>query len=403
MILRIPIGAFLLSAENMAAMEELKSDRLLLLSTVNIHEGGIEAAIAYLAEQPTPTLLILESDAQGDALYDQLGRLADVCAPNTFVVLIGAQNDVTLYRNLITEGLSDYLIAPVTAEQLKTSIVDTFTDEDTDTMARVIAFAGNTGGVGSSVLSHNVAHELSEMYDKDVIVVDLDVCYGTAALNFNIQPRSTIVDAMSQVKTMDESVMEQVLVGVTDHLSLLASPASLSLGVSVTLDTLSTNMKVLIKMCDYLVLDVPHLWENWCREILSEADEVVMVSKPDLTNLRNGKNMIEFLGPLRGPDAPTRLVLNQVGAAKRSDLTDKDFKEALAVDPSVVIPYDPEAFGRALNNGEMMTKASKKSKATDAIIELTKLVSGQDEEEEEGEKKSGLAALFKKDKKKKAK
>ena len=93
-----------------------------------------------------------------------------------------------------------------------------------------------------------------------------------------------------------------------------------------------------------------------------------------------------------------------MGAAKRSDLTDKDFKEALAIDPSVVIPYDPEAFGRALNNGEMMTKASKKSKATDAIIELTKLVSGQDEEEEEeGKKKGGLAALFKKDKKKKAK
>ncbi|MCH7937665.1 MAG: hypothetical protein IH994_11345 [Proteobacteria bacterium] len=51
---------------------------------------------------------------------------------------------------------------------------------------------------------------------------------------------------------------------------------------------------------------------------------------------------------------------------------------------------------KALNVGEMMTKASAKSKATEAIIKLAKIVSAR-EETDEGEKKGGL---FKRGKKK---
>ena len=128
------------------------------------------------------------------------------------------------------------------------------------------------------------------------------------------------------------------------------------------------------------------------------ADEVILVAKPDLTNLRNAKNVVEYLGPKRGIDAPTRLVLNQVGAAKRTDLSNKDFKDALAIEPSIAIPYDPEAFGKALNNGEMMSKAAAKSKATAAIAELAALVSGRQDEEQGGKKKA--FSLFNKAKKK---
>ena len=106
--------------------------------------------------------------------------------------------------------------------------------------------------------------------------------------------------------------------------------------------------------------------------------------------------MVEYLGPKRGPDAPTRVVLNQVGAAKKADLSSGDFKDALAIEPCISIPYDPEAFGLALNNGEMMSKASAKSKATNAIKELAKIVSGREVAEEEEKKGLGLFKMGKK-------
>jgi len=397
-ILRIPIGAFLLSPESKAAVESLKDDGLFFRCVMTIEDGGIEAATRYLAEQRTQPLLIVETNAQKDGMFQQLEALANVCDPDVKLILIGVQNDIELFRTLIDEGVSDYLIGPVTSDLIKASVTKIFSGGMGNKIGRVIAFAGMTGGVGSSVIAHNVAHEMCLNYDEQVIVVDLDIAFGTAALDYNMQPRQTVVDALSQTSRLDPGLLGQYLMEFGEtKLSVLASPASLSTGMQVAPETLDQLLNVVKQMAEFIVLDVPHMWDPWINDVLAAADDLVLISRPDLTNLRNAKNMLEFLGPKRGDDSPTRLVLNQTGAAKRSELSAKDFKDALAMEPALSIPYDPEAFGRALNNGEMMSKASAKSKATDAIIELAKLASGREVAAEEG--KIGFS-FFKKGKKK---
>ena len=399
MILRIFIGAFLNSKETLEAVEALKEDRLLFRSSINVNEGGISGAVYYLADKQTPQLLIVETSSQGDKISEELDGLANVCDPETRVILIGNQNDIGLFRTLIQAGISDYLITPLGDDVLKDSISKVFEGVDSDSGGRVIAFAGMTGGAGSSVIAQNVAHELTVAYDEQVIVVDLDLSYGTAALTYNMQPRQTIVDALSQTDRLDAGLLNQFFMDFGESkLSVLASPSSLSIGMNITPDSLDPLLRVLKPMAEFIVLDVPHIWEPWVNDVLAVADELILICRPDLTNLRNAKNVVEYLGPKRGVDYPTRVVLNQVGAAKRADLANKDFKDALALDPSLSIPYDPEAFGRALNNGEMMSKASAKSKATAAIIDLTKLVSAREASAEEGKKKG--FSMFKKGAKK---
>ncbi|HEY4635430.1 MAG TPA: AAA family ATPase [Rhodospirillales bacterium] len=397
MILRIPIGAFLLNPDSKTAIESLKEDGLFFRCVMDIHDGGIDAAATQLAGKQTPPLLIVETNAQQDRMFEQLEALANVCDPDVKLILIGALNDIELFRTLIREGVSDYLISPITADQIKNSVGKIFQGGSGNKLGRVIAFAGTTGGVGSSVLSHNVAHEMSKNYDEQAIVVDLDIAYGTAALDYNMQPRQTIVDALAQSSRMDPGFLNQLLMEFGDtKLSVLASPASLTTGMHITPETLDPVLSTVKQMAGFIVLDLPHMWDAWVNDVLAAADEVVLVGRPDLTNLRNAKNVVEYLGPKRSNDAATRLVLNQTGAAKRSELSAKDFKDALAMEPTLSVPYDPEAFGRALNNGEMMSKASAKSKATEAIIRLAKAVSGR---EAAAEGKKGLS-LFKKDKKK---
>ena len=397
MLLRIKIQAFLLNKESIAAVESLKEDRMFFRSTIDIQEGGIDKAITFLADKTTPALLIVETSAAQDKMFEQLEALANVCAPDTQLLLIGAQNDIELFRTLISEGISDYLISPITGEQLKVSMNKIFVGADSGNAGRVIAFTGMTGGAGSSVLSHNVAYELSEIYDEQVMILDMDISYGTAALDYNQQPRQTIVDALSQTGDLDAATLNQFFqeFGET-KLSVLGSPASLSTGMQITSQPLEALLKVVKPMAEFIILDIPHMWDAWINDLLADADEVVLVCRPDLTNLRNAKNVVEFLGPKRGVDAPTRLIFNKTGEAKKADLSEKDFKDALALEPALSIPYDPEAFGRALNNGEMMSKASAKSKATEGIIELAKLVSAREDDDEGDKKGLGLFRMGKK-------
>lgn len=397
MILRIPIGGFPLSQETADALEVSKTDRLLFRCTFDIQPGGIDTATTYLSDKRTPNLLIVETGGNREQVFQQLESLAGVCDPDTRLILIGWENDIVLFRELMQFGVSDYMVAPVTPEMLRDSIVKVYAGTDINFDGRVIAFAGMAGGSGSSVIAHNVANELADAHEEKVIVADLDICFGTAGLNFNIQPRQTIVDALGQMGNLDGATLDQYFMSFGERVSLLASPASLTTGLQVSPEAFDALVTAIKPAAEFIILDLPHVWVPWIDDALALADELVLVSKPDLTGLRNAKNVVEYMGPKRGSDAPTRLVLNQVGAAKRADLSNKDFKDALAMEPSIAVPYDPDAFGRALNNGEMLSKAAAKSKATAAIADLAALVSGRGEGE--GATKKKKFSMFSKGKK----
>ena len=69
--------------------------------------------------------------------------------------------------------------------------------------------------------------------------------------------------------------------------------------------------------------------------------------------------------PSRPNDVPPRLVLNQVGVPGRPEIPVKDFGEALGVQPSLVLPFDPKPYGQAANNGQMLAEVAPKSKAAE--------------------------------------
>lgn len=396
MILRTTIGAFLSSQESAAVIEALREDRLFLRSEIIIQQGGISAACSYLADHETPPVLIVETTTRGEALLQDLGRLAEVCAPTAKVFIIGQDNDIHVYRTLIREGISDYLLGPVTVDMLRESFQETFTDADSAKNGRLIAFMPARGGVGNSAVAHHTAFALSKLYNEQVVVLDLDIPSGTAALVFNVQVRQSVADVLGQLNRLDEMLLERYLVPYEpseNKVTILPSPASLNTGINVTTDGLALILKLIRRMAGFVVLDLPHAWEPWIRDLIVEVEELVVVAEPDLTSLRDAKNIIEFLGPNRG-EAPTRVVLNKVGTVKRAELSEKEFRDALAITPSIHIPSDPAAFSGALNNGELIFKGAGKSKAALAINELAKLISARVDQGAQKEKKK--FSLFKK-------
>lgn len=398
MILRINIGAFVLTDAVRDAVNALGEDRLFLRSTVSVNDGGMAGAMEFLSSRSTPELLIVETKARGDSLFEELNGLADVCQPGTRVIIIGAENDINLFKTLIDQGISQYFVDTVTPDEMKTAIVDAFADKSANAKSRTIAFAGLRGGVGSSALAHNVGFELANLYDEDVIIVDLDIPFGTAGLAYNIQPQQSIADALAQAGNLDETLLTRFLESGGKNVSLLCAPGSLSSGVEVTATSLEMVLNVVKQMASYVIIDVPHMWNMWVQDVLVDADDTVIVGTPDLYNLRDGKNMIEFLSPNRGVEAPTRMVLNKVGEQKKGELSQKEFKEVLGQSPAASIPFDPEPFANAMNNGEMLRNAAPKCKALEEIETLAKLVSGKESRTQVTAKKSGglLTSLFKK-------
>jgi pilus assembly protein CpaE len=96
-----------------------------------------------------------------------------------------------------------------------------------------------------------------------------------------------------------------------------------------------------------------------------------------LASLRNAKNMVELLRHQRPNDTPPRLVINQVGIAKRPEIPAKDFAETLGLEPALVMPFDPQLFGQAANNGQMLNEVAPKSPTADGVRRLAQIVTGR--------------------------
>lgn len=390
---RITVQAFCETDIVSQTIDMAARDRRMSRATVKVLNGGLASAVECFQSAPTPNLIIIETKLNGSELMTGLGRLAEVCDMDTKVIVVGHRNDITLYRELISNGVSDYLVAPLSMADLMSAISDIFIDPEAGPLGKVLAFIGAKGGVGSSTVCHNVAWTISSRYSSEVILTDMDLAFGTANINLDQDPPQGIAEAVYSPDRMDDILLDRLLAKCADHLNLLAAPSTLDRTYDFTQDAFNGVLEVAQRSSPMVVLDLPHQWTAWTRHILSIADEVVITASPELANLRNTKNLLDKLGELRPNDTLPKLVMNQVGVPKRPEISVADFIRPLDVQPAAVIPFDPALFGMASNNGQMISEADPKSSIVGSIEYLTQLVTGK--AEMKVEKKGSLGILSK--------
>ncbi len=376
---RVSIQAFCETVETAAAVQAAGEDRRLAKAHVKIQMGGAAAAVEAYRNSPTPNIIVIESDSRADEILTSLDHLAEVCDAGTKVVVIGRINDVTLYRELTRRGISDYLIAPIAAIDIVRSICGMYAAPDAKPVGRIIAVVGAKGGVGASTVAHNIAFAIGRDFSLDAVVTDLDLAFGTAGLDFNQDPPQGIADAVFSPDRIDTAFMDRLLSKCTDHLSLLAAPATLDRVYDFGADAFDSIINSLRTSIPCIVLDLPHLWSGWTRRLLVGADDILVVATPDLANLRNAKNIVDLLRAARPNDHRPFYCLNQVGVPKRPEITPADFAKALEDQPLAVIPFDPQTFGTAANNGQMIAELSGGHKTAEMFRQLAQVLTGRTE------------------------
>jgi pilus assembly protein CpaE len=357
-------------------VERAIADRRMARASAKIIAGGIAEAIDIYSKETSPNLIIVESRAARDELCIQLDALADVCVAGTKVVVIGAANDVAMYRELISRGVTDYAVAPLDSLAIIELISGAYRDTETSRFGRVLAFIGASGGVGSSTLAQNVASTIAKSYASSVIFADLDLPFGTATLGFDLESGENISDALNDGSRLDDILLERLLTKHHEHLNVLTAPATLDHSHDLTEDAFERVLDVAQANASFVVVDVPHVWTPWVKRVLLAADEVVISALPTLASFRNVKNLVEMLKKARLNDAPPKLVLNQIGIPKRAEIRPEHFKDGLKLEPIARIPFDIRV-ATAGNNGQMIADIAPKSVANKSVINITKIITGR--------------------------
>lgn len=387
----ITVRAFIQTAATGVAMASALDDRRLDRADTTLDTGGIAAAITYCKSFPSPDLLILESDAYPPMLLAQLTQLSSLCDAGTKVIVIGIANEVSLFRDLLETGISDYLVVPIKADELSTTILRLFQTTGATKPGKIYAFLGARGGVGSSTVAQNMAAALALSGNAAVMLADLDLQFGSAAFNLNLETGNNLVTQLGDVARLDDALLDRLLVPRDKHLRVLAA-------TSASLDLSEPSLDLLDKLIDlaqasfpHLVLDLPHGWSHWVQNAVLASDQVIVTAMPDLGCLRNAKVLLDHLANLRPNDPAPHLVLNNVGMPKRLEIKSAAFAKALGITNMTEIGFDASTFSKASNAGQLVVEHNSRSAAGRKFREL---VAALTPDASLARKPTGLARLW---------
>ena len=391
---RISIHAFCETPATTELLEKAAVDRRLSKTHLTIHMGGVSKAIDQFQTAATPNLIILETLASGAEIFAQLAELAEVCDPSSKVVIIGQVNDIILYRELIRQGISEYIVRPQSPLQIIKTIADLYVDPAAPPIGKTIAFVGARGGVGSSTIAHNIAWCTAEEYKSSTVVLDLDLPFGTASLDFDQEASAGLFEALSSPERLDDVLLDRLLQKHTEYLSLFTAPSMLDRDFDLDEQAFETVVDVVRSAAPTVVVDVPHLWTNWSKRILMGADEIVITATPDLASFRNTKNLIDSLNGARPNDSSPTLIINQFDP-KLSAVQPDQFAEHVGIDPAQVFAWEPQLFAAAATNAAPIMEVGPKTKTAHGLQELAADLIGRTEAGI-AKPKFSLAGLFKK-------
>ncbi len=365
------------------------------------NKGGLRNAVQSLSVSASPNILMVDLSESGDPLND-INALAEVCEPGTIVIAVGQVNDVRLYRDLLSSGIHDYLLKPLSAGQLRDSLNQAQAvfsqpkSSDGDAVKRHISTAvvGTRGGVGASTLATSLAWLFSDDMKMPTALLDLDVHFGTGALSLDLEPGRGLTDAIDNPSRIDGLFIERAMIRANDNLAILSAEAPIN-------SPLMTDGTAFVQLEDEFrqafemtVIDMPRNMLINFPNLLADVNVVVLGADMTLASARDTIRILSWL-KTNAPHAQPLVVANKVQSGI-AEISKADFEASIERKIDITIPYDAKAAANAAKLGQVFVDANATSKATAAIKQLADRVVGASVEDAEVEatgKKSLLGSF----------
>lgn len=364
-----------------------------------VFSGGIAQAVRALGAMACPEFLVVDLSGSADPRAD-MQALADVAEEGTLVLTLGDVNDVTLYRDLIHAGVFDYLVKPVTPELLQNALlaaqeaamaVEDAPEQKAETETRQIVCLGIRGGLGTSSVVSNLAWLMAEKGEPTAIL-DLDLYFGTSAMQFDLEPGRGLSDALDNPHRVDGLFLERAVVKPHENLSILAAEAPVGALRDPAEGALEQLVTALSENYHNVLVDVPRQMLGHHADVLLAATDIILVTDFSLAAARDCIRMIAHIKQA-APRAQIHIVAEKVGMVP-NEVEEKDFENSIEHSIDVKIPFDAKTAMAASQQGKVIVDAMPNSKTAAAFKELMGLVAAGDVEEEKTS--SWLGKLLKK-------
>lgn len=251
---------------------------------------------------------------------------------------------------------------------------------------KVVTITSGKGGVGKTTTTANLGIALASMGHK-VVCIDTDIGLRNLDVVMGLENRIVydLVDAIE-----GRCRLTQAMIRDRRYENLFLIPAA------QTRDKSAIAPSDMVKLCDalraevdWIIIDSPAGIERGFRNALAPSDEVLVITNPEVSAVRDADRIIGLVEAEE--KGPARLIINRINPkmVKRGDmLSAEDVVGLLAVPLIGIVPED-EAVLVSTNHGQPVV-LNGNSKAGLAFLNIGKRLMGEEVPWIELDEKSGL-------------
>jgi len=194
-----------------------------VLSHVGLPAGPSDAVLRQLQDQRTEVVLV-NIDPQNPQRAIRSIELIHASIPEVTIFAVGEMNQPANIVSAMRAGAREFLDHAASREAL----IEAFTRftatlsraQRSSSKARVFTFLNAKGGAGATTVAVNTAVALQETHGRTVLVDFAPI--GHAALQLNLRPQFTLIDALQNLHRMDGSLLDGLMTPYRNELHLLA-------------------------------------------------------------------------------------------------------------------------------------------------------------------------------------
>jgi pilus assembly protein CpaE len=221
--------------------------------------------------------------------------------------------------------------------------------------------------VGTTFTVCELASSLQQLGDR-VVVLDLNLYHGDAALHFDLKPPYTIADVAKKGEALDQTFLATAIATHLGGVRVLAAPAEVQDIAMVGASHVERALNLLRTEFDWIVIDLPHAWDDVSLRALDLADQIVLVTNLDVPALTHTRHQLDLLARFGAPEEQIHVVISRHNNA--GPFSSKELDEFLGRDPDVLIPQEDAVAQRCVNEGKLLREVGRGSKLERAFMSL---------------------------------
>jgi pilus assembly protein CpaE len=333
-----------------------------------------------LIKQVKPSIVILNLFPAEEPVFNLAQRITRYF-PDISLFITSKQTDSILVIRAMRAGACEFICQPVVKDELVSAVVTVVKAkkqslQEKGKEGKVMTFFGVGGGVGTSTIVTNAATTLAKLTQKEVIVIDLNLHFGSAALMLNLRTKYSILDVAKNIENIDIAILKQMLPKNSSGVSLLSAPHMIEDAESISASQIEHVLVFLRKIYDYILIDTNHVFDDVTLKALDECDQIFTISYFDVPTIYNTKRCLDLFQKIGYNKEKVLLVINRYST---EDDIDAPAMEKLIDYPIFwrIPEHDPKSVLNSINKGIPMAQMMPNSKLSLNFVDMIRNLNGE--------------------------